>query len=437
MPNKKTGFAASALALVLIFAVFALVLFGINIFAAPIIEANGSAQQFAPLFSVMPEAKDFDILYDINDSASSALVDVPETVQAIYSETSGLGYAIRLSTTQGYTKEPIEFTIAIDAEGKISGTELTAYPDTKDFGADYPGSFIGQDSALGDVGLVAGVTYSSSAFKNAVSDGFAALIGNGLVGAGVKSDAQILTELSVQVFTGLANRDGVAQVEEPEIAEGQFTFIQKIMKALNGSGFAFVAKDGESSYLLTCNVSGAVRVYDIEGKDITDTANAAMVEEASSYAAANTVSTADAELKKLRTMVSEGAELTALPLDDVFNSVTGAYRVTDGETTLYGFCARPYAYSNQPIAVYYVLDENGAIVSMACDEIILFGEYFTSYELDEAKYKEGFAGLTADSFTGEQTLISGATASTNAMTVAIEDVFAAFQAISATDGGNN
>ena len=437
MPDKKTGFAVSALVLVLIFAVFALVLFGINIFAAPLIEANGSAQQFAPLYSVMPEAKGFELIYDANDSAASALVDVPETVQAIYSETSGLGYAIRLSTTQGYTKEPIEFTIAIDAEGKISGTELTAYPDTKDFGADYPGSFIGQDSALGDVGLVAGVTYSSSAFKNAVSDGFAALIGNGLVGAGVKSDAQILTELSVQVFTGLANRDGVAQVEEPEIAEGQFTFIQKIMKALNGSGFAFVAKDGESSYLLIANVSGTVRVYDIEGKDVTETANAAMVEEASSYAAANTVSTADAELKKLRTMVSEGAELTALSLGDAFNSVTGAYRIADGETTLYGFCARPYAYSNQPIAVYYVLDENGAIVSMACDEIILFGEYFTSYELDEAKYKEGLTGLTASSFTGEQTLISGATASTNAMTVAIEDVFAAFQAISATDGGNN
>ena len=198
------------------------------------------------------------------------------------------------------------------------------------------------------------------------------------------------------------------------------------MKALNGSGFAFVAKDGESSYLLIANVSGTVRVYDIEGKDVTETANAAMVEEASSYAAANTVSTADAEQKKLRTMVSEGAELTALSLDDAFNSVTGAYRIADGETTLYGFCARPYAYSNQPIAVYFVLDENGAIVSMASDEIILFGEYFTSYELDESQYKEGFAGLTADSFTGEQALISGATASTNAMTVATEDVFAAF-----------
>ena len=438
MPNKKSGFAASALALVLIFAVFALVLFGINIFAAPIIEANGSAQQFAPLFSVMPEAKDFDILYDINDSASSALVDVPETVQAIYSETSGLGYAIRLSTTQGYTKEPIEFTIAIDAEGKISGTELTAYPETKDFGKDsYPQSYIGQDSTLADVSLVAGVTYSSTAFKNAVSDGFAALINNGLVGAGVKGDAQILTELSVQVFPGLANRDGVAQVEEPEITEGQFTYIQKIMKALNGSGFAFVAKDGEDSFLLICNVSGTVRVYDVEGKDVTDGANAAMVEEATSYAAANTVSTVEAELKKLKTMVSDTAEFTALPLGNVFNSVTGAYIISDGESRLYGFCARPYAYSNEPIAVYFVLDESGAIVSMTSDDIILYPEYFSSYELDEAKYKEGFSGLTAESFTGEQALISGATASTNAMTVATEDVFAAVKVIYATDGGTN
>ena len=438
MPKKKSGFAASALVLVLIFAVFALVLFGINIFAAPLIEANGSAQQFAPLYTVMPEAKGFELIYDANDSAASALVDVPETVQAIYSETSGLGYAIRLSTTQGYTKEPIEFTIAIDAEGKISGTELTAYPETKDFGKDtYPQSYIGQDSALADVSLVAGVTFSSSAFKNAVSDGFAALIGNGLVGAGVKSDAQILTELSVQLFPGLANRDGVAQVEEPEIAEGQFTYIQKIMKALNGSGFAFVAKDGESSYLLICNVSGTVRVYDVEGKDVTDGANAAMVEEAAAYAAANTVSNADAELKKLKTMVSDTAELTAVPLEDVFNSVTGAYRITDGETTLYGFCARPYAYSNEPIAVYFVLDESGAIVSMTSDDIILYPEYFSSYELDEAKYKEGFSGLTAESFTGEQALISGATASTNAMTVATEDVFAAVKVIYAMDGGTN
>ena len=74
---------------------------------------------------------------------------------------------------------------------------------------------------------------------------------------------------------------------------------------------------------------------------------------------------------------------------------------------------------------------------MTSDDIILYPEYFSSYELDEAKYKEGFSGLTAESFTGEQALISGATASTNAMTVATEDVFAAVKVIYAMDGGTN
>ena len=421
MPDKKTGFAASALVLVLIFAVFALVLFGINIFAAPLIEANGSAQQFAPLYSVMPEAKGFELIYDANDSAASALVDVPETVQAIYSETSGLGYAIRLSTTQGYTKEPIEFTIAIDAEGKISGTELTAYPDTKDFGADYPGSFIGQDSALGDVGLVAGVTYSSSAFKNAVSDGFAALINNDLVGAGVKTDDQILLELLPQVYSGIAN-NGVGQYEEAEVNSGS---ILKAYKALNGSGFGFVLNDGSANYLGVWTLAGGAKIVDLEGNTVD---NAALLEEIKAYGAANAESLADKEIAKLQRLVSEGAEITALPVD-IYNSVTGVYSIVDGGAQFYGFVARSYGYSNLPMAVYYVLDVNGAVVAMNADELIFYKDYFTDYTLDEPSYKEGFIGLTGDSYSGEQAIIAGATMSTGGVDTATKDVFAAFAAI--------
>ena len=421
MPKKKSGFAASALVLVLIFAVFALVLFGINIFAAPLIEANGSAQQFAPLYSVMPEAKGFELIYDANDSAASALVDVPETVQAIYSETSGLGYAIRLSTTQGYTKEPIEFTIAIDAEGKISGTELTAYPDTKDFGADYPGSFIGQDSALGDVGLVAGVTYSSSAFKNAVSDGFAALINNDLVGAGVKTDDQILLELLPQVYSGIAN-NGVGQYEEAEVNSGS---ILKAFKALNGSGFGFILNDGSANYLGVWTLAGGAKIVDLEGNTVD---NAALLEEIKAYGAANADSFADKEIAKLQRLVSEGAEITALPVE-LYSSVTGVYSILDGGTQYYGFVARSYGYSNLPMAVYYVLDDTGAIVTMTAEELIFYKDYFSAYTLDEPSYKEGFTGLTADSYTGEQAIIAGATMSTEGVATATEDVFAAFAAI--------
>ena len=187
----------SVIVLVLIFAVMMLGITGVNAYTAPIIAANGSAAVYEPLLEVMPDAQDFELLYDAADPAASTLTDVPETVQGLYRETSGLGSVIRLSTTKGYTGEPIELTMAVDSEGKISGIKLNAFPDSKHFGEDYPDSYLGQDSALGGVSLVAGVTYSSKAFKEAVEDGFAVLTANSLVSAGVKSDSQILLELLI------------------------------------------------------------------------------------------------------------------------------------------------------------------------------------------------------------------------------------------------
>ncbi len=89
----------------------------------------------------------------------------PTLCRGVYQETSGLGYVVLLSTTKGYTGDPIYITMAIDADGKISGIKLTQFSDSKHLGEDYPDSYLGQDSALGGVSLVAGVTYSSKAFK--------------------------------------------------------------------------------------------------------------------------------------------------------------------------------------------------------------------------------------------------------------------------------
>ena len=98
------------------------------------------------------------------------------------------------------------------------------------------------------------------------------------------------------------------------------------------------------------------------------------------------------------------------------------------------FVSRSYGYSNEPMVIYYVIDDNGAIVTMTADELILFKEYFTSYQLDEESYKAGFAGLTADSFTGDEALISGATVSSDAIRVATDDAFAAFAAVKENGG---
>lgn len=428
MENKKE-FSKSVLALVAIVLVAVLLLTGLNFVTAPLIAENGSAAAFAPLYAVMPDAAGFDQLYDAADPGSSALANVPASVQSIYGETGGMGYVLRLSTSEGYTKQPIEFTLAIDAEGKISGVELTAYPETKDMGKEtYPQTYLGQDSTLANVSLVAGVTYSSSAFKNAVADGFAALIDNGLIGAGVKGDEQILVEMLAEVYPGIVSPTGTPQYEEQEIADGQYTYIVKSLKALNDSGFALIMKSGESTYMAVCNTFGSVKLVDVDGNEVSDDAMAA---EAKAYAEANIVSHSDGDLNKVKLLVPDASDVTPISLEGVYNSVTCAYKA---EGVGYVFVSRSYGYSNEPMVIYYVIDDNGAIVTMTADELILFKEYFTGYQLDESSYKAGFTGLTGDSFTGDEALISGATVSSDAVRVATEDAFAAFAAVNENGG---
>lgn len=409
-----------------------LLLTGVNAVTAPLIEQNGSSAMLAPLFEAMPEAKSFDCLYDGSEAAD--ITAASDKVTAVYAESSGLGYVVTLSTTEGYTKEPMLITAAIDAEGKIINAIVNEYPDSKDFGADYPLSYIGQDSALADVSIVAGVTYSSAAFKNAISDAFTTLIDNGLVGAGVKGDDQILLELLPSVFTGIANAQGVAQYEETEMSG--CTYLVTGYTALNGSGAAYIAKDGESSYLVLCNHSGAVAVYDVNGENVTENANSALIDEAKSKTVVEAF--ADSDIKKLKKMAPEGSEISELALTDQFSTVTGAYSIVCGDEQYFGFVARPYGYSNIPMIFYYVIDSDGAVTAMTAKELILEKDYFKSYELDEGAYKEGFIGLTADSYTGSEALISGATLSSEASDTAAKDCFSAFASVTAAmNGGEN
>ena len=418
----------AALVMVLVFAVFALALTGLNIALAPAIERSAAAGQLAPLYAVMPDAAGFEPLYDSADPSASALSGVSDKVRGVYAETGGAGYVLLLSTSEGYTKEPIELTMAVDNEGRIIALEVTAYPETKEIGSAYVESFAGQDSTLAAVGLVSGATYSSSAVKNAVADGFSALIDNELVGAGVKGDAQILEELMPTVFSGMANSAGIAQYEEQDISAAGYAYIQKSMKALTETAMAYIVKDGESSYLAVCNIAGGCKVVDVDGNDVTADVPA-IVAEVTADAAKNIQSSSDKEIKMLGNLMGEGAELSALPMDDVFSSITGIYSITTADGQFYGFASTTFGYGNMAFVTYFVLDENGAITAMNADELILIKEYFTSYQLDEPSYKAGFTGLTEDSWSGEQALISGATVSSDAVKKAVDDVFAAFDLI--------
>ena len=192
------------------------------------------------------------------------------------------------------------------------------------------------------------------------------------------------------------------------------------------TGMAYFAGDGEGMYLIVVNASGVVKAYDTKGNDITDSAPAQALEEAAADAEANRKDYLKKDTKAFKKLTGDDLELTVLT-PETFNSVTGAYKLLSGGETYYGFTSRTFGFGDMQLVTRFVLDGTGKIVSMNADELILEKEYFSSYTLDESSYKAAFTGLTADSFTAEDTLIAGATLSSNAVKTAVYDVFAAFQ----------
>lgn len=399
----------SVLCLVLLLAVMLGATWGVNALTAPIVGANAKA--------LLGDAV---LIYDSADPSASALAVTADTVQRVYKDDTKQLFTVDLSTSEGYSHGPIDLKLTVDFEGRIAGLELVQNSDDKDLGEAFLPSFAGQDSALGGVELVAGVTYSSSAIRNAVSDGMNTLIDNGLITAGQKSAEQLLAELIPSVYPGLVNKAGAIQGEELE-GSGVVT---KGYKAANGSGSAWFIQDGENAYLGVADYVGGVLIFDLEGNLVEDSALLSAVAE---LAAPVNDDLHEAQQKALARLLPEGAELQPMQLTGLANSVTGAYYVPTGDGVLYAFVARPYGYANEVMELYYVLDENGAIVAMRAKELILHSEYFTSYTLDESSYRDNFLGLTADEYAGEEALITGATMSSDAVDTATRDVFEAFR----------
>ena len=395
--------------------VFSAVMFGLNFITGPIIEENNKGAEFAPLLAVMPDADNF-------EEITSTLSGVPASVLAVYKETSGKGFVVRASASTQYSKEPMEITFGVTADGKICGIQLDVYTDSIDFrskDANYIGSYLEKDSALADIGTVSGATYSSSAFKTAVSEGFAALISNSLIVEGVKSDAQILQEMIPTLAPGMIKTEEVA-------ASGN---IEKALKAGNDAGFAFVIKSGDASFLALVNATGVCKVYDVTGADVTE-AQSAIAGEAVAAAASQKSYSADLSTK-ITKLYENAAEITEIKID-TFNTVVAAVSFKVDGALYYGFYSRSFGFHQMD--VFFVIDANGAIAKMDAKQFIFEEEYFMQFGgMNNAEYKAGFEGLTTETWNGDAAVIATATMTSNAVKQSTDDAFATFNAIK---GGN-
>ena len=407
----------AAVVLLAIVLVFGAAMYGLNFITGPIIEANNAGAELAPLLAVMPEGASFNGDALITDTLS----DLPASVTAVYKEANGLGYVIKTTATSQYSSEPMQITIGVTSDGKICGIQIDSYNDTAAYDIrtkdpNYLASYIGKDSALADVGLVAGSTFSSTAFKNAVEEAMGVLITNNMIAAGVKSDAQVLEELIATVAPGFTKTTELTPSGK----------IEKALKATNDIGFAYIMKDGEASFLAVVNATGACKLYDVEGKDVT-ASNAALVAEAIAHASANQKSYKSAAETKFGRMIEGATDMTALELN-TFGTVVYAASFKVDDATYYGFYSRSIGF--EQMDVYVVLDADGAIVKVDAKAIFFETEYFPIDDnVNEKEYKNSFTGLTSDTFTGDNAMIAGATMTSNAMKLSVNDAFDAFNSI--------
>ena len=411
MANKS---AKSIILPVIVVILAFVILFLVNLWTYPLIIASRMQGEVGPAMDVMPNAKGFEELQ---------LDNIPPTVETVYKETSGQGYVVKVSTKAGFTKEAIVFYVAIDGENKVQKINVTEYPETRDVGDGYVDTFIGSDSTLSTVDLVAGVTYSSSAIKNGVADAFKALSDNGLIVAAKKEPKQLYEELMPVVFGTAVNPAGMMAQEE---FTSSVSGVVKAQKALNEGAVAYWYCEGDNNYAVVTNGKIA-KVYDLEGNEVSSLSSSvlsSLMEEAKTIVKDNSSS----DIKRFKKYV---ANSTVTEIDvPLFNNVTTAFQCVNENGTYYGFGVRSYAFENTPLTMYISIDDNGAIYSFNCSSLYVEPEYFTHSEPDN--YTEGLVGVT-ESWSGDEALITGATLTSEAVRDAINDVFESFKAIK---GGN-
>ncbi len=403
--NVKSVVVLSAICVVI-----AAILAVTNLVTKPIIEKNKGAAETKALSIVMPNNKGFDEV-PLTDNKYPA-------VQKLFKEKSGLGFCAVLSTKSQYSQDNMGIIVAIGMDGKISGVALTGYYETKDFGTAYPQTYVGADSALNGIDTFSGVTYSSTAFKNAISDAFALLITSGAISEGQKSVDQMVKELIPAILPGCLNGAGAAQVTEATVDGFDFAFT-----ANNGCGSVLAVKTGDDSAdVYVVNAFGDIKCYDLEGNEKTGDKTVS----GDSLAKQNL----EKNLVKVQRMFGDTATITALESVPAFGCITGGFQVElDGEK-YYAFTAKTFGFQDL-MEMTVAVGMDGKIAKYKTNsDLIQEEEYYTSHDLHDATaYIGKFIGLDEGSYSDDMTAVSGATITAGAVASTLRSAFAAYKAL--------
>lgn len=172
MSEKKMNTSVKSLIVLLaICLIIAVAMAAINLVTAPkIAEAERQAEQEA-LRDVLADAVGFE----------TVVGDYAESVDAVYRDTAGSGYAVMLSAKGYDSSNPMQIAAGFDADGRllkcvvVSANGETSGIGTKVTEESFLSQFSGARSDLDGVDTISGATISSTAFVKAVEDAFAAV----------------------------------------------------------------------------------------------------------------------------------------------------------------------------------------------------------------------------------------------------------------------
>ncbi len=209
---------------------------------------------------------------DLSEYADNTLI--ANSVNSVKKTGTGT-YMIEIKTTGNYDKDnPIVLLIVIDANKQIVNIQTVSYGANETPGdaqlqdGKFNTSFIGKDeTAAGDVDTVAGVTYTTTAYKNAVLNAF--------------SVVKILEGEDVDTRTEEEKFRDALEAALPE-ANGEFTKyfrveviegVDFIYKATNGAGYVCVIGTDSTGVFIGVNAEGVVvNEVEAEHKLIAETA---------------------------------------------------------------------------------------------------------------------------------------------------------------------
>ena len=405
----------AAAIIVAILVVFGLAAFGLNFYTQPIIEANNAGAANGLLVEVLPNGKSFEEL-DVT------ALNLPENVLKAHKETNGAGYVFEVTAT-GY-QAGLVIRVGVDADGKVTGSTVVSSNETWGQETSLNGQYNGKDSSTLELIIAAGATPNSATsigYHKAIEGALNAYV----LASGGKLDPTIVLEgILPSLHTGLVNNG--ALVVDAVTPSGN---IVKGWASTNTTGAAYAIIKGEETFLVIVNNAGEAVVYDVEKNDVTD-AHADLVAEAKAAYGEVSGTLSSAIKRKIKSLFGEDAQNSASKLSfSTFNSVSTVATFEANGETVYMFQTKALFYNNHVMTANVFISENGEILKVDISTLFEEPEYIPNFNGAPDGYLDRFTGATEDTFNADDTLIGGATMSSNAVRKAIEDAFATFNSI--------